>query len=61
MPQALIVMPAKAGIQYAEASRLLLAESGGILDHPLSRMMTGRPQGGIHSAQPIHFRRDAPG
>jgi len=39
-PYELIVIPAKAGIQYAEVSPFLLAESGGILDHPLSRMMT---------------------
>src|SRR5215213_9653646 len=34
-----IVIPAKAGIQYAAASRLITDVSG-ILDHPLSRMMT---------------------
>ena len=34
-----VVMPAKAGIQYAVASRSITAVSG-ILDHPLSRMMT---------------------
>ena len=33
------VMPAKAGIQYAAASRSIIGSSG-ILDHPLSRMMT---------------------
>jgi hypothetical protein len=32
-------MPAKAGIQYAAAHRLITTVSG-ILDHPLSRMMT---------------------
>jgi hypothetical protein len=32
-------MPAKAGIQYVAASRLITGVSG-ILDHPLSRMMT---------------------
>jgi hypothetical protein len=32
-------MPAKAGIQYAAASRFIFAVSG-ILDHPRSRMMT---------------------
>jgi hypothetical protein len=34
-----IVIPAKAGIQYAAASRFYLRRLG-ILDHPLSRMMT---------------------
>ena len=34
-----LVMPAKAGIQYAAASRLITTVSG-ILDHPPSRMMT---------------------
>src|SRR5438045_3232787 len=33
------VIPAKAGIQYAAASRLITSTSG-ILDHPLSRVMT---------------------
>ncbi len=33
------VIPAKAGIQYAAASRLIAGVSG-ILDHPLSRVMT---------------------
>src|SRR5437764_11329239 len=33
------VIPAKAGIQYAAASRLIISDCG-ILDHPLSRMMT---------------------
>jgi len=33
------VIPAKAGIQYAAASRIHFDVSG-ILDHPLSRMMT---------------------
>jgi hypothetical protein len=32
-------MPAKAGIEYAAASRFIATVSG-ILDHPLSRMMT---------------------
>jgi hypothetical protein len=34
-----IVMPAKAGIRYAAASPYLTDVSG-ILDHPLSRVMT---------------------
>src|SRR5437868_15516218 len=34
-----IVIPAKAGIQYAAGARLIISASG-ILDHPLSRMMT---------------------
>jgi len=34
-----VVIPAKAGIQYAVASRSITSVSG-ILDHPLSRMMT---------------------
>ena len=34
-----LVIPAKAGIQYAAAYRQIAAVSG-ILDHPLSRMMT---------------------
>ena len=33
------VIPAKAGIQYAAAPRLIISDCG-ILDHPLSRMMT---------------------
>jgi hypothetical protein len=33
------VIPAKAGIQYAAASPLIAGLSG-ILDHPLSRVMT---------------------
>jgi hypothetical protein len=36
------VIPAKAGIQYAAAYRLITGVSG-ILDHPLSRMMTAYP------------------
>jgi hypothetical protein len=35
------VMPAKAGIQYAAASRSITGFSG-ILDHSLSRVMTTR-------------------
>jgi hypothetical protein len=35
----MLVIPAKAGIQYAAAYRLITTVSG-ILDHPLSRMMT---------------------
>ena len=34
-----VVVPAKAGIQYAAASRFITSASG-ILDHPLSRVMT---------------------
>jgi hypothetical protein len=34
-----VVIPAKAGIQYAAASRIRITVSG-ILDHPLSRVMT---------------------
>src|SRR5215212_1303038 len=33
------VIPAKAGIQYAAATQLIISASG-ILDHPLSRMVT---------------------
>jgi hypothetical protein len=34
-----VVIPAKAGIQYAAASRFITGVSG-ILDHPRSRVMT---------------------
>ena len=34
-----VVIPAKAGIQYAAASRFI-TDFSGILDHPLSRVMT---------------------
>jgi hypothetical protein len=33
-------MPAKAGIQYAEAAVMITDRQRGVLDHPLSRMMT---------------------
>jgi len=38
-PQLSVVIPAKARIQYAAASRFI-ADASGILDHPLSRVMT---------------------
>jgi hypothetical protein len=41
-----LVIPAKAGIQYAAASRSMTTVSG-IPDHPLSRMMTTVVNGGI--------------
>ncbi len=41
-----LVIPAKAGIQYAAASRSITTVAG-ILDHPLSRMMTTVVNSGI--------------
>jgi hypothetical protein len=42
------VIPAKAGIQYAAAPRFYRRPLG-ILDHPLSRMMTAMSAGTFHT------------